>query len=47
MICADFLAGTDLESKSPETLLLAIGRLYELMPEPLKQTLSSDLQKSA
>ena len=47
MICADFLAGAGLESKSPETLLLSMCRLYELLPAELKQTFSSHLRKSA
>jgi hypothetical protein len=47
MICADFLAGAGLESKSPETLLLALRRLYELLPKALKQVFSSQLRKSA
>jgi hypothetical protein len=47
MICADFLAGAGLESKSPETLLLAVTRLYELLPTALKQIFSSQLRKSA
>ena len=47
MVCADFLAGAGLESKSPDTLLLSMRRLYELLPVELKETFSSHLQKSA
>ena len=47
MICADFLAGAGLEGKSSDALLLAVSRLYELLPEPLKETFSSCLRKSA
>jgi hypothetical protein len=47
MICADFLAGAGLESKSPETLLLSLCRLYQLLPESLQQDFSSHLRKSA
>jgi len=47
MICADFLAGAELESKSPETLLLSMCRLYELLPVELKETFSSRLRRSA
>jgi hypothetical protein len=47
MICADFLAGAGLESQSPKTLLLSMCRLYELLPDQLKQTFSSRLRRSA
>jgi len=36
MICADFLAGVDLESGNTESLLFALGRLYSLLPDPQK-----------
>jgi hypothetical protein len=44
MICADFLAGADLESQSPKTMLLSMCRLYELLPDQLKQAFSSHLR---
>src|SRR5690348_9238377 len=44
MICADFLAGAELEGQSPQTMLLAMWRLYELLPDQLKQTFSSQLK---
>ena len=47
MICADFLAGAAVESSSPETMLLALGRLYRLLPEPLQHKFCADLRKSA
>ena len=47
MICADFLAGAGLESQSPKTLLLSLCRLYELLPDELKQTFSSLLRRPA
>ncbi len=37
MICADFLAGANLESGNPEGLLFSIGRLYTLLPQTQKQ----------
>jgi hypothetical protein len=38
MICADFLAGAHLqEDGSPETLLLAFTRLYNLLPTDLRE----------
>jgi hypothetical protein len=36
MICADFLAGTHLESRNSDPLLFALGRLYSLLPDPQK-----------
>jgi hypothetical protein len=47
MICADFLAGAGLESQSPQAMLLALCRPYELLPDELKQTFSARLRKSA
>lgn len=47
MICADFLGGAGLERKSPKTLLLCMCRLYELLPNQLKQTFSSHLLRAA
>lgn len=44
MICADFLAGAGLESQTPKTMLLSMCRLYELLPDELKQTFSSCLK---
>lgn len=38
MICADFLAGAQLEEQSPDILLHSMQRLYELLPDELKQT---------
>ena len=32
MICADFLAGANLEEANPEVLVLSLRRIYELMP---------------
>jgi hypothetical protein len=47
MICADFLAGAGVESQSPETMLFALGRLYQLLPGALKQKFCADLRKPA
>jgi hypothetical protein len=33
MICADFLAGAHLQDANPESLLLSLRTLYELMPD--------------
>ena len=32
MICADFLAGANLENGNPDVLLLSLGRLFEFLP---------------
>lgn len=47
MICADFLAGVGLESNSPETMLAALLRLYQLLPDSLKYNFAEQLRKSA
>lgn len=47
LICADLLAGTGLESQSPKTMLLAIGRRYKLLPDESKQTFLARLRRSA
>jgi hypothetical protein len=36
MICADFLAGANLEDGNPKCLLLALSRLFSLLPQPEK-----------
>ena len=47
MICADFLAGAGLESNLPETLLLGLLRLYQLLPDAMKQDFAERLRISA
>jgi len=37
MICADFVAGANLENNNPSALLLAMNRLFGLLPLPQKQ----------
>jgi hypothetical protein len=32
MICADFLAGANIEGTNPEVLVLSLQRVYELLP---------------
>jgi len=41
MICADFLAGVNLEGGDPELLLVALRRLFEMLP-PLQKAAFSD-----
>ena len=37
MICADFVAGANLENNNPSALLLALNRLFGLLPLPQRQ----------
>ena len=45
MICADFLAGAHLESGDPCALLLALERLFKLLPSPQKQEFLEGLKE--
>jgi hypothetical protein len=47
MICADFLAGAAVDGHSPETMLFALHRLYQLLPEALRHKFCADLRKPA
>jgi len=44
MICADFLAGAHLDNGRSESLLLALTRIYSLLPEPQKAKFSERIQ---
>jgi hypothetical protein len=46
MICADFLAGVNLDGGSPETLKRSIYRLVEFLPPEQKQDLSLRLHQA-
>jgi hypothetical protein len=37
MICADFLAGANMEGANPETLVLSLFRLYKLLPRETRE----------
>lgn len=37
MVCADFLAGANLDNGDPETLLFSMSRFFQLLPETQKQ----------
>jgi hypothetical protein len=47
MICADFLAGANLEGGDPDALLLALNRLFQLLPCPQKQQFLDGLQRAS
>src|SRR5271165_6553205 len=43
MICADFLAGAHLVEGNPSTLLMALCRLIEFLPDPMKEELRQQM----
>jgi hypothetical protein len=45
MICADFLAGANLEGGDPGALLLALDRLFRLLSSPQQQQFLSGLER--
>jgi hypothetical protein len=47
MICADFLAGANVEDGSPEALLLSLNRLFGLLPVPQRQQFEELLRKAS
>jgi hypothetical protein len=47
MICADFLAGANLENGNPDALLLPLGRLFGLLPHPQKREFLEQLRKAS
>ena len=47
MICADFLAGSDLDSQNPETLLFSITRLFEFLPREQQQAFLQEVLPKA
>ena len=47
MICADFLAGANLEGGNADVLLLALDRLFELLPGPQREQFLTNLQKAS
>ena len=47
MICADFLAGANLDNGDPETLLFSMTRFFRLMPEEQKQAFLENLGEKA
>jgi hypothetical protein len=47
MICADFLAGANLENGNPDALLLSLGRLFALLPHPQKREFLEQLRRAS
>jgi len=47
MICADFLAGANLDNADPETLLFSATRFFRFLPEAQKQAFLKTLSEEA
>ncbi len=47
MICADFLAGANLENKNPEVLLQSALRFFKFLPGEERQTFLHHLTEKA
>jgi hypothetical protein len=47
MICADFLAGANLEAENPDSLITSLNRLVECLPKLKRQELVDRIQRSA
>jgi len=47
MICADFLAGANLETGNPDILLWSVARLFKLLPWEQQQQLLAEVQQAA
>ena len=47
MICADFLAGANLDSGNPDVLLCSVSRLFKLLPNHQQQQFVAELQMVA
>ena len=47
MICADFLAGANLDNGDPETLLFSMRRFFRFLPEGQKQSFVDSLSEKA
>jgi len=47
MICADFLAGANLDNGDPETLLFSATRFFRFLPEAQKQAFLQQLTEAA
>jgi hypothetical protein len=47
MICADFLAGANLDNGDPETLLFSMTRFFRFLPEKQKQAFLEDITEKA
>jgi hypothetical protein len=47
MICADFLAGANLENENPTVLLQSISRFFKFLPGDLRQAFLHEVTEKA
>jgi len=47
MICADFLAGANLDAEDPEILLHSVSRYFKFLPQSQKAAFLADVQRKA
>jgi hypothetical protein len=47
MICADFLAGANLENGNPDVLLMSLERFFNFLPSPQQQRFFDRMRRSA
>jgi len=47
MICADFLAGANLENQNPDALLQSVARVFKFLPQPQRQALIEQANERA
>jgi len=47
MICADFLAGANLDNQNPETLLFSMTRFFKFLPRQQQQAFLQDILPKA
>jgi hypothetical protein len=47
MICADFLAGANLDNGDPETLLFSMTRFFKFLPGEQRQAFLEALREKA
>jgi hypothetical protein len=47
MICADFLAGANLEGENPKALLMSLDRLFCLLPQPQRQEFLEQVRRAS
>jgi hypothetical protein len=47
MICADFLAGANLDGGDANALLLALDRLFRLLPAPQRTQFLDGLERAS
>ena len=47
MICADFLAGANLDGANPQAMCLSLTRLFRLLPSPQQKQFLSEIGKPA